>query len=189
MSGKEKFKVLIIIMFLLNIFISYSCNKGSDEKTELKIKKNIHVVFNMNPAIVEYKNNEKIPVFEYDPRDDIKRSLKKAGFKVINATCPRVVKVQSIIKSHSRKGYAVIIVGDEDHPEVVGLLGYAGEQGQVLPSLEALAAAFEPEALEDTAYGLYERFRPQIAPGKRGWGQKGDLDLDLIRSLAAEADT
>ncbi len=67
--------------------------------------------------------------------------LKQAGFKVINATCPRVVKVQSIIKSHARKGYAVIIVGDEDHPEVVGLQGYAGEKGQVLPSLEALAAA------------------------------------------------
>ncbi len=67
--------------------------------------------------------------------------LKKAGFQVINATCPRVVKVQSIIKSHARKGYTVIIVGDEDHPEVVGLQGYAGDQGQVLSSLEALAKA------------------------------------------------
>ncbi|MEJ2153971.1 MAG: 4-hydroxy-3-methylbut-2-enyl diphosphate reductase [Desulfobacteraceae bacterium] len=69
--------------------------------------------------------------------------LKEAGFKVINATCPRVVKVQSIIKSHARKGFAVIIVGDEDHPEVVGLLGYAGEKGLVLPSLDALKVAPE----------------------------------------------
>lgn len=72
---------------------------------------------------------------------DTRERLKKAGFTVINATCPRVVKVQSIIKSHARKGYGVIIVGDEDHPEVVGLLGYAGDLGQVLPSLEALKAA------------------------------------------------
>jgi (E)-4-hydroxy-3-methyl-but-2-enyl pyrophosphate reductase len=71
----------------------------------------------------------------------IREKLKIAGFNVINATCPRVVKVQSIIKSHARKGYAVIIVGDEDHPEVVGLLGYAGEKGRVLPSLAALQAA------------------------------------------------
>lgn len=70
-----------------------------------------------------------------------REDLKKAGFKVINATCPRVVKVQSIIKSHARKGYAVVIVGDEDHPEVVGLLGYAGEKGLVLPSLAALQEA------------------------------------------------
>jgi hypothetical protein len=46
-----------------------------------------------------------------------------------------------------------------------------------------LANAHEPERLAEVAYGLYERFRPQIAPGTRGWGQAGDLNLDLIRSL------
>jgi 4-hydroxy-3-methylbut-2-enyl diphosphate reductase len=71
---------------------------------------------------------------------DAKRSLKKAGFRVIDATCPRVVKVQSIIKRYTRKGAAAIIVGDEDHPEVVGLLGYAAGRGFVVNSLEALAA-------------------------------------------------
>ena len=48
-----------------------------------------------------------------------------------------------------------------------------------------LAASFDEDEIEDVAYGLYEKFRPQIASGKRGWGQKGALDLDLIRSLAA----
>lgn len=69
---------------------------------------------------------------------ETKQALKKAGFSVIDATCPRVVKVQSIIKSHARKGYAVIIVGDEDHPEVIGLLGFAGGEGYVVGSLEQL---------------------------------------------------
>ncbi len=71
---------------------------------------------------------------------DARQRLKAAGFKVINATCPRVIQVQSIIKSHASKGYAVIIIGDQDHPEVVGLLGYAGEQKHVVASLEALKA-------------------------------------------------
>jgi (E)-4-hydroxy-3-methyl-but-2-enyl pyrophosphate reductase len=74
-----------------------------------------------------------------------RKRLKQAGFKVINATCPRVIKVQSIIKSHARKGYAVIIIGDQDHPEVVGLLGYAGDQRHVVASLEALQALPEFE--------------------------------------------
>ena len=55
-------------------------------------------------------------------------------------------------------------------------------------AMAELAAAYEPEDLEDAAYGLYEAFRPEIASGKRGWGQKGDLDLDLIRSLAKQAE-
>lgn len=53
--------------------------------------------------------------------------------------------------------------------------------------MEGLAAAFDPEALGEAAYGLYERFRPKITSGMRGWGQKGELDLDLICSLAKRA--
>ncbi len=68
------------------------------------------------------------------------QKLKAAGFTVINATCPRVIKVQSIIKSHARKGYSIIIIGDQDHPEVVGLQGYAGERGFVVAGLEDLQA-------------------------------------------------
>ena len=57
----------------------------------------------------------------------------------------------------------------------------------VREAMVTLAAAFEPEALEQQAYGLYEAFRPKIAPGKRGWGQAGELELDLIRSLTNRA--
>jgi hypothetical protein len=56
----------------------------------------------------------------------------------------------------------------------------------VREAMEALAGAFKPAELEEVAYKLYERFRPRIAAGKRGWGQKGALDLDLIRSLKRE---
>jgi hypothetical protein len=33
---------------------------------------------------------------------------------------------------------------------------------------------------------LYERFRPDIPAGKKGWGAKGDLDLRVIGRLAKE---
>ncbi|MBF0120020.1 MAG: 4-hydroxy-3-methylbut-2-enyl diphosphate reductase [Desulfobacterales bacterium] len=68
----------------------------------------------------------------------IKESLNKGGFKLIDATCPRVIKVQQIISRHARDGYASIIVGDKDHPEVVGLLGYAGNMGYVVENIEEL---------------------------------------------------
>jgi len=53
----------------------------------------------------------------------------------------------------------------------------------VRTAMEVLARAFKPEELAQQAYSLYERFRPQIPRGKRGWGAKGELDLDMIRSL------
>ncbi len=70
-----------------------------------------------------------------------KEHLKQANFNVIDATCPRVIKVQTIIRKHAKKGFAAIIIGDKDHPEVSGLLGYARGKGFVagsMPELEAL---------------------------------------------------
>ena len=69
---------------------------------------------------------------------ETKKRLKGCGFNVIDATCPRVIRVQSIIRKHARQDYAVIIVGDKDHPEVVGLLGYAGRHGHVIAGIDEL---------------------------------------------------
>ena len=68
-----------------------------------------------------------------------RQALIDAGFDVIDATCPRVIKVQSIISRHARQGYSSIIVGDRDHPEVIGLLGYADEKGYVIDNLASLS--------------------------------------------------
>jgi hypothetical protein len=51
-------------------------------------------------------------------------------------------------------------------------------------AMEKLAKAYTPKQLEKEAYGLYEKFRPEIPEGTKGWGAKGELDLDYIRSLA-----
>jgi len=71
---------------------------------------------------------------------DTREKLEKAGFRVMDATCPRVIKVQTIIRKHAQSGFHVIIAGDEDHPEVTGLLGYAEGRGHVIDSIEKLAA-------------------------------------------------
>ncbi|OQY01491.1 MAG: 4-hydroxy-3-methylbut-2-enyl diphosphate reductase [Desulfobacteraceae bacterium 4572_130] len=62
--------------------------------------------------------------------------LEKVGFNVINATCPRVISVQKIIKKHGKAGYETIIIGDRNHPEVKGLLGYVSKNGYTVSSLK-----------------------------------------------------
>jgi len=59
-----------------------------------------------------------------------------------------------------------------------------GEQLEaVQKAMEVLAKSFKPEELQAKAYSLYERFRPSIPAGVRGWGVKGELDLAFVRSL------
>ncbi|MHC4563014.1 MAG: hypothetical protein ACYS8X_09610 [Planctomycetota bacterium] len=60
---------------------------------------------------------------------------------------------------------------------------FGDDLDRVREAMAKLAASIEPKTLADRAYGLYERFRPDIPAGRRGWGAKGELDLDLIRSL------
>jgi hypothetical protein len=58
--------------------------------------------------------------------------------------------------------------------------------GAARAAMRDLAKAFRPEQLSKNAFSLYERFRPAIPEGVTGWGAKGRLDLDRIRSLAGE---
>jgi hypothetical protein len=64
----------------------------------------------------------------------------------------------------------------------------AGKFGDRLKAARAamvrLAKALGPEELAARAYPLYEQFRPEIPEGTKGWGAKGELDLDRIKRLA-----
>src|ERR1022692_1520244 len=56
----------------------------------------------------------------------------------------------------------------------------------VQSAMQKLAKAYKPSELAHDAYPLYERFRPDIPAGKKGWGAKGDLDLGLIEKLTKQ---
>ena len=68
-----------------------------------------------------------------------RRLLEQAGGRIIDATCPRVAKVQAIIRRWAAKGCATLIVGDADHPEVRGLMGYTEARGYVVSTSRDVA--------------------------------------------------
>lgn len=61
-----------------------------------------------------------------------RRRIKERGLRIVDATCPKVGRVQAIIKKHAAQGYHILIIGDPEHPEVNGLLGYASDNGSVI---------------------------------------------------------
>lgn len=50
-------------------------------------------------------------------------------------------------------------------------------------AMAVLASHFTPKEIGSKAYKLYEQFRPAVAGGQRGWGAKGQLDLDFLLRL------
>lgn len=70
---------------------------------------------------------------------ETRQQIKQTGLSIIDATCPRVARVQSIIRSYSRKGYPAVIVGDRDHAEVIGLMGYCETTAHVIQHPEEVS--------------------------------------------------
>ncbi|MEW5744528.1 MAG: 4-hydroxy-3-methylbut-2-enyl diphosphate reductase [Nitrospirota bacterium] len=63
---------------------------------------------------------------------DISRALGEKPYAVVDATCPFVKKAQQYAKLLKEDGYQVVIIGDKEHPEVKGLISYAGDDAVVI---------------------------------------------------------
>jgi hypothetical protein len=85
------------------------------------------------------------------------------------------------------KGLRAVIKGEPIHAgrvETYLKQKFGEDLDEARAAMEKLAKAYTPRQLAVEAYGLYEKFRPEIPEGMKGWGAKGELDLDAIRSLA-----
>jgi len=51
--------------------------------------------------------------------------LREKGLNIVDATCILVKRVQHIARELASDGYEVVIIGDEDHPEVQAVMGCA----------------------------------------------------------------
>lgn len=105
-----------------------------------------------NPQTVELlKQRGIIPIDNIDDVDggtiiirahgislEARQKIEEKGMKIVDATCPRVIRVQSIIKKYTTRGYTVLIVGDREHPEVIGLLGYSSGKGIVISNKDEI---------------------------------------------------
>lgn len=60
------------------------------------------------------------------------------GLSVVDATCPHVSKAHEAAEALMRSGYAVVIVGEADHPEVEGIMAHAGGSALVVESAAEL---------------------------------------------------
>ncbi|MDM8539947.1 4-hydroxy-3-methylbut-2-enyl diphosphate reductase [Desulfococcaceae bacterium HSG9] len=105
-----------------------------------------------NPQVLDVLKSKGVTVIEKIPEQGtgtmmirahgvtphVKAQIRKAGFKIIDATCPRVTKVHTIITRYANQGCATIIWGEADHPEVIGLLGCTGKKGFVADTIDQL---------------------------------------------------
>lgn len=50
-------------------------------------------------------------------------TAQRKGLKIIDATCPLVLEIHKIVRQLQDEGYTIVIIGDHDHEEVIGIAG------------------------------------------------------------------
>ena len=65
-------------------------------------------------------------------RPDLIDEARRRGIRILDATCPFVAVAQRKARALHEAGYTVVILGELDHPEVVGLQGFAGGEAIVV---------------------------------------------------------
>lgn len=71
--------------------------------------------------------------------------LKGYGVEIADATCPKVKKAQLLIQRQTQRGRTLLLYGEENHPEVRGLLSYAADDAMVFDSLEEIEGMLDTE--------------------------------------------
>ena len=99
-------------------------------------EKNIHAV----SAVSEIKEKDAILVIRaHGIPPELEAEIRRRSLEVVDATCPLVKHVHQTIAKYAEKGYDTLIVGDKDHAEVVGLMGYSLGRGRVISGPEEAA--------------------------------------------------
>ena len=75
---------------------------------------------------------------------DVYAQCEARGIRYIDATCPHVAHIHQLVKAYSEHGDAVLIVGEAEHPEVVGIAGWASGPVLILPNAQAAREADLP---------------------------------------------
>ncbi len=65
-------------------------------------------------------------------------TINKKGLLVINATCPFVRAVQKKVETHYQQGFQIVIVGNKEHPEVIGANGWCDDKALIINDINQL---------------------------------------------------
>lgn len=133
----------------LNIALETISNKNTNETiftygplihnkqvVELLESRGVNII-NTPSDLKKYNNsNSTVIIRSHGISPHVKQELIAIGANLCDATCPRVTRVQSIIKKYYDNKYDIIIIGDKGHAEVEGLLGFTDNNGHVISTYE-----------------------------------------------------
>lgn len=108
-----------------------------------------------NNDVVNFLKSKNIFPIEYENIDTLKEEtiivlrshgvtletinkLKEKKLTIIDATCPYVSNIQKKVQKYYKEGYSILIVGDKNHPEVIGINGWCNNSAIIYKRSEEI---------------------------------------------------
>ena len=114
-----------------------------------EITHNAHVIAKLEElGAVTVHSLEEVPqgatvlIRAHGEPDQVYAQLQEKDCQVVDATCPNVTRIHDIVRNAAAQGRVPVIVGDPDHPEIVGIAGCA-EHSVVAENWEELEKVFQ----------------------------------------------
>ncbi len=87
-------------------------------------------------SLDDIKNGDTVIIRSHGVGKSVYDELEKLGANIVDATCPFVAKIHSIVKERSEAGDIIMIAGDKTHPEVIGICGHCSSEYHVFANSE-----------------------------------------------------
>ena len=88
--------------------------------------------------ILDIPNDKSVIIRSHGVSKDIYDKANYNNLNVVDTTCPFVRKIHSIVNEFYDNGFKIIIIGDKNHPEVIGINGWCKNTAYIIKSFEDL---------------------------------------------------
>ena len=89
---------------------------------------------------VQIQRGETAVIRAHGVTPQVQQELELKATKVVDATCPFVTRVQKLASRAAAQDRHVVVVGNPEHPEMIGVFGYAPEHSFIVRDVEEVAA-------------------------------------------------
>lgn len=70
--------------------------------------------------------------------ESVYQEARRLGYRIVDATCPMVKEIHTIVRERYAEGFSIIIIGDKLHDEVQGILGQINHDALVIENADAV---------------------------------------------------
>lgn len=89
-------------------------------------------------------NDAKLLIRSHGVGKQIYNDLRAKNIDIVDSTCVKVKKIHKIVEEFKNNDYNIIVVGDENHPEVIGIIGWADNEAKVIKNADDLKNIIAP---------------------------------------------